>query len=169
MPNHSTTFFALGLLLGLGLVACAPASKSGGCQKDTDCKGDRICEYGTCASPKKTSPKKISPVGATPALAPAHPVPEPTTTPVVGEVSGKLPRPPTVTDPPKPAEQQSVLQPVAGKKTELKFRPGTSSAKVEGSIVRGETHWVEFVANAEQVLNVTITSLEDNPVSVFTL
>ena len=33
--------------------AAAPAAASGfaGCGKDTDCKGDRICERGTCVNP----------------------------------------------------------------------------------------------------------------------
>ncbi len=28
-----------------------PASGPGGCEKDTDCKGDRVCEYGRCVNP----------------------------------------------------------------------------------------------------------------------
>lgn len=29
----------------------APAAGQAGCVKDTDCKGDRICEYGRCVDP----------------------------------------------------------------------------------------------------------------------
>ena len=28
-----------------------PSSGQGGCEKDTDCKGDRVCESGKCVSP----------------------------------------------------------------------------------------------------------------------
>lgn len=31
-----------------------PNANAGQCQKDTDCKGDRICEQGTCAAPATT-------------------------------------------------------------------------------------------------------------------
>lgn len=47
-------------------------------------------------------------------------------------------------------------------KSELKFTPGTTSATTQDSLVRGETHWIEFGANAGQTLNVSIASLEDN-------
>ncbi len=30
-----------------------PPAVKGGCTKDTDCKGDRVCEAGSCVSPKK--------------------------------------------------------------------------------------------------------------------
>lgn len=30
----------------------APAARDGGCSKDTDCKGDRICEAGVCVAPR---------------------------------------------------------------------------------------------------------------------
>jgi hypothetical protein len=34
-----------------------PPDTSGGCTKDTDCKGDRICVSGACVSPRPTPPK----------------------------------------------------------------------------------------------------------------
>lgn len=57
---------------GFTLVACGPEKQpaawsphqgpppsspssptpSGGCSKDTDCKGDRVCEAGTCRAPQ---------------------------------------------------------------------------------------------------------------------
>jgi hypothetical protein len=33
------------------IVAGTPLAASAGCSKDTDCKGDRVCEDGTCVSP----------------------------------------------------------------------------------------------------------------------
>ena len=50
------------------------ASPPGGCQKDTDCKGERVCEKGSCHSPKATSEapdkkgKNKSPAGLKAAL-----------------------------------------------------------------------------------------------------
>jgi hypothetical protein len=40
----------LPLLLAAGLLSCGKDSKSE-CRKDTDCKGDRICEKGRCIAP----------------------------------------------------------------------------------------------------------------------
>jgi hypothetical protein len=36
------------LLLALGLAGCDKKSSSDGCTKDTDCKGDRVCNAGAC-------------------------------------------------------------------------------------------------------------------------
>jgi hypothetical protein len=33
------------------------ASAAPGCTKDSDCKGDRVCEKGTCSAPKVTTPE----------------------------------------------------------------------------------------------------------------
>ena len=41
-----------GLLLVLILFG-SPASGEDGCKYDTQCKGDRVCEEGTCISPPK--------------------------------------------------------------------------------------------------------------------
>ncbi len=65
-------------LLVLGAGACHRAS-SQGCTKDTDCKGDRICEAGKCVSPgaaARPSGKDPSARTATPA-APGAPSPAP--------------------------------------------------------------------------------------------
>lgn len=35
----------------LAVLICAAHARAGGCQKDTDCKGDRICEKGKCVAP----------------------------------------------------------------------------------------------------------------------
>src|SRR5690606_7961893 len=60
------------LLALLGPVGCqwseateAPAAQDAGCTKDTDCKGDRICEVGVCVAPRPVAPA----VAATPAAA----------------------------------------------------------------------------------------------------
>ena len=36
-------------------LAPAPESAEPGCSKDTDCKGDRICQSRTCVDPKRTT------------------------------------------------------------------------------------------------------------------
>jgi hypothetical protein len=43
----------------------APAVKEGGCMKDSDCKGERICEKGQCITP--SAPSSSSPSPAKPA------------------------------------------------------------------------------------------------------
>jgi TolB protein len=40
-----------GVDLGAAAPPAGPGTTSGGCTKDTDCKGDRICEKGACVSP----------------------------------------------------------------------------------------------------------------------
>ncbi|MFO0598699.1 MAG: hypothetical protein U0228_25560 [Myxococcaceae bacterium] len=42
-----------------------------GCSKDTDCKGDRICEAGVCVSPSGVSPAPVVEAPPPPAQAPA--------------------------------------------------------------------------------------------------
>lgn len=52
-----SAFVALALSSCGAIEASAPAlpnANAGQCQKDTDCKGDRICEQGTCAAPAAT-------------------------------------------------------------------------------------------------------------------
>jgi len=53
---------AIGCIIGLAaLIGSLPAyADDGGCKKDTDCKGQRICEKGTCVNPpkKKEVPKE---------------------------------------------------------------------------------------------------------------
>ena len=39
------------LAVRAGSTGAAPASGTGGCAKDTDCKGDRICVGGACVNP----------------------------------------------------------------------------------------------------------------------
>jgi hypothetical protein len=50
-----------------------PTSAPGDCTKDTDCKGDRVCVRGECRAP--------SPDSSAPAPAPASPAPSPKVTP----------------------------------------------------------------------------------------
>ena len=47
---------------------------------------------------------------------------------------------------------------------ELRFKKGKSSTTVQDAVIRGERHWFEFGANADQQLDVSITALEDNAV-----
>lgn len=49
----------------------------GGCTFDTQCKGDRICEDGTCVTPSVTAPTEAEPEPSEPDPAPAETV-EPT-------------------------------------------------------------------------------------------
>jgi|GEM_PF-2057157 len=67
--------FLFSTAIALGLAACAaaeapvpvlPAAQAGQCHKDSDCKGDRICEQGSCTAPP---PQPVEPQ-APPAAAP---------------------------------------------------------------------------------------------------
>lgn len=40
----------------LHLLMLAGSAQASGCSKDTDCKGDRICESGECAAPSGATP-----------------------------------------------------------------------------------------------------------------
>lgn len=62
--------------LSMGLPAST--AHAAGCEKDTDCKGDRICEASTCVDP---TPKTAPAVGAEDAASEAEPAtPEPSAT-----------------------------------------------------------------------------------------
>ena len=59
------------LLALLSLASCqwgeateAPATPDAGCTKDTDCKGDRICEGGVCVAPRPPPPAVSTSMGA---------------------------------------------------------------------------------------------------------
>lgn len=69
-------------LLGLGLSWAAPAWA--GCTKDTDCKGDRVCDpQGQCVDPEPCPPcdceEEPAPVATAPATPPRPAVPNGTT------------------------------------------------------------------------------------------
>src|SRR6185369_3107868 len=54
--SHVAAFFVITLpaiipACGDGGDSPAPAAAATGCTKDTDCKGDRVCEAGQCVSP----------------------------------------------------------------------------------------------------------------------
>lgn len=58
----------------------ASATPASGCEKDTDCKGDRICEAGKCvspATPAATSAGQGAPAQPTPAAPPQTPPSQP--------------------------------------------------------------------------------------------
>jgi hypothetical protein len=65
-------------LLSGGSVLLASLSAHAECTKDTDCKGDRVCDAGKCTSPGAATPPATdgaaTPVAATPAAAPVAPV-----------------------------------------------------------------------------------------------
>jgi hypothetical protein len=80
--------FAAFVTVGLSssvLAGCG--SRSSGCDKDTDCKGDRVCVKGACVTEAKKEP-------AAPAkqqgLAPAAPLPQPAAAPVPTTPPGEL-------------------------------------------------------------------------------
>lgn len=92
------------LALGMGMTGCERqqadegisglASASLQCHKDTDCKGDRICESGTCENPVSIGPA-ISSQGSQIANAIASPAPSPTGVPKFKD----YPAPPLYTGP----------------------------------------------------------------------
>jgi hypothetical protein len=62
----------------------APAARTAGCTKDTDCKGERICRRGSCEDPTPTSTEagdESAPASKSPAAASA-PVSKPAARPV---------------------------------------------------------------------------------------
>jgi hypothetical protein len=79
----------VGLLGGLSCLAMTSLSQAQ-CSMDTECKGDRVCEEGTCVAPHPTPATSTAPV-ATPAAsapapvtsAPAEAAPPPRSTQVV--------------------------------------------------------------------------------------
>jgi len=50
--SSSPLLYSASVVLFASLVV--PSSAHAGCEKDTDCKGDRICEAGTCRDPSDT-------------------------------------------------------------------------------------------------------------------
>lgn len=65
------------LLVCIATLAAAPV----GCTKDTDCKGDRICEAGQCVSPPAPTPTPTPVTTPAPVTAPPTPPPAPPTPP----------------------------------------------------------------------------------------
>jgi hypothetical protein len=87
MVRHSSLAFALLVATGLGSTMIAGCGvRSGGCERDTDCKGDRVCVKGECITEAKKEPVEpakqhgIAPATATPLPQPAA-APVPTTPP----------------------------------------------------------------------------------------
>lgn len=52
------------LCLSALFLMASPRLAFAGCEKDTDCKGDRVCEQGACAEPTAASAPASSPVAA---------------------------------------------------------------------------------------------------------
>src|SRR5690349_15729158 len=83
-------------LSGMAGVLLISATSHAACTKDTDCKGDRVCEEGACVDPPANLPPPPPPPagGGTPAaVAPpptaAQPAPAPQTSAVRPTVDGK--------------------------------------------------------------------------------
>jgi hypothetical protein len=89
----------LGLISGLCVLSVAPLAQAQ-CTKDTDCKGDRVCEGGACTSPVPP------PVVAAPSTvaAPAEPTP-----PTVTEATKAAPAPPVAAASPSTAPVEPAL------------------------------------------------------------
>src|SRR5438876_1212788 len=66
-------------LLTSGSVLLASALAHAGCTKDTDCKGDRVCDAGKCVSPPDATPAIPATDGAAPTPAPGTAPLTPTT------------------------------------------------------------------------------------------
>lgn len=71
--------------LGAGLLLAWSSVAEAQCSKDTDCKGDRVCEGGKCVSPPPATP--VAPAAA------AAPAPAPAAPPVATETDGSAPPP----------------------------------------------------------------------------
>jgi len=58
--HHSATLLAVALGLALTAAGCSKSkpAKRAGCAKDTDCKGERVCQKGSCVSPQKAQGDK---------------------------------------------------------------------------------------------------------------
>jgi hypothetical protein len=100
---------SLFFMASLSLIALGSSPAQAGCDKDTDCKGDRICEAGACTSPsadKSPVPAPHDTGDAAAAQAPAEPAPvayEPkdwwkaaarqTEAPILQDIFDAMPRP----------------------------------------------------------------------------
>jgi hypothetical protein len=52
----------LAALLGLSCLSLVSIhAQAGGCEKDTDCKGDRVCQDGSIGKPKTLLPRSSEP------------------------------------------------------------------------------------------------------------
>lgn len=65
----------LSAIVGLVMVLAGCTQEDSGCKRDTDCKGNRVCERGACVEPKTAASAAVTPT-PTPE-APASPAPAP--------------------------------------------------------------------------------------------
>jgi hypothetical protein len=56
IPSRITWIRAL--VIGGAICLCCPAAHADGCTKDTDCKGERVCDVGLCVDPHTTEASK---------------------------------------------------------------------------------------------------------------
>ena len=95
------------LLVGAIVAGCGKG-EADGCTKDSDCKGDRVCQAGTCADPwKPSAPVPVATLQEPPTVA-ADPAP-PVATPVKAKPKPKVASGPAC-DPPCKATEQCVLR-----------------------------------------------------------
>lgn len=82
------------LVAVLGGVSCLlfASLSQAQCEKDTDCKGERVCEAGTCVSPAPSAVAAPAPAVAAAPVAPAAPPPAVTPAPIESEAPSARPR-----------------------------------------------------------------------------
>ena len=86
--------------LALGLLLFGSASARAACTKDTECKGDRICDAGQCVPPPTTASS-------------AAPLPPPPPAPVPESEAPSAPPPAPAAPPPPPSAPPPVSSPLA--------------------------------------------------------
>lgn len=89
MTHTATSFGRFAFIAGLAfstslLPACA--TKDAGCEKDADCKGERVCVERACVEPGGAKPGPLAASPVTPALLSAAPSPTPIPPPAPGSI-----------------------------------------------------------------------------------
>jgi hypothetical protein len=127
----------LGLLAGVSVLGVASLSHAQ-CSKDTDCKGDRVCEGGACVAPPAGAPAAAADPAAPPAAAPAA-----ATAPMTAPAAQP------------PLAAQPVYEPAADEPPPVRLKPKRhSTGMMAGGIVMVSftpiALLVSLVANAQQ-------------------
>ncbi len=112
------------MVLSAASVLLVTALASAQCTKDTDCKGDRVCEAGKCTSPVSLPPAPPAPPGSeTPTGAAVPPIPAAPGVNAAGEqppVSPEgEPQPPKTVQPPLDTEPEPISEVPPGALTPL--------------------------------------------------
>jgi hypothetical protein len=90
--------YLAGLFTGVSLLSVSSLSHAQ-CTKDTDCKGDRVCEAGSCVAPAAPLPVAPPPPQATAPLPESEPASRP-------DLVGAAPPPPPAREPDPPKMQR---------------------------------------------------------------